>query len=129
MGKVGYKLPKAYKEKAIENGISLQTVYCRLERGWDLERAVTEDPRKNRTPIAAAIDSRDEEGNLKSVGRPKGKLISFTPYRDMEDRLKKAIEESGESRSVFLADAIEQYLDKLWEPKAKTKNQRRTKNK
>lgn len=129
MGKVGYKLPKKYKEKAIENGISLQTVYCRLERGWDLDRAVSEDPRKNRTPIAAAIDSRDEEGNLKSVGRPKGKIISFTPYRDMEDRLKKAIEESGQSRSVFIADAIEEYLDKLWEPKAKKKNQRRTKNK
>jgi hypothetical protein len=129
MGKVGYKLPKPYKEKAIDNGISLQTVYCRLERGWDLERAVTEDPRKNRTPIAAAIDSRDEEGNLKSVGRPKGKLISFTPYRDMEDILNQAIEESGKSRSVFIADAMEEYIGKLWQPKAKKKNHRRTKTK
>jgi hypothetical protein len=121
MGKVGYKLPEEYKQKAIANGISLQTVYARIDRGWDIERAVTEDPRKNRTPIAAAIDSRDSEGNLKSVGRAKGKLISFTPYRDMEDKLQKAIKESGQSRSVFLANAIEEYLEKLWKPKKITK--------
>ena len=51
----------------------------------------------------------------------KGKLISFTPYRDMQDKLQKAINESGQSRSVFLADAIEEYLEKLWEPKNKKK--------
>jgi hypothetical protein len=125
MGKVGYKLPEKYKQIAISNGLSLPTVYARIERGWDLERAVSEDPRKNRTPISAEKKLRDEHGNLKSVGRPKGKLISFTPYRDMEDKLQKAINESGQSRSVFLADAIEEYLEKLWQQSGEEKKSQR----
>ncbi len=39
MGKVAKILPEEYKQKAIENHISIQTVYKRLRTGWDLERA------------------------------------------------------------------------------------------
>ena len=126
MGKVGKLLPKEYKEKAIENKIPLPTVYRRLKNGWDLERAVTQQPNSK------YIDqfTRTEEGELMPSMRPKThKVYAFTAYADLEDLLNQAIEESGKLQSVFFADAIEEYLLKLWQPKTKKKNHRRSKTK
>jgi hypothetical protein len=123
MGKVGKLLPEEYKQKAIENNIPIPTVYGRLERNWDLERAVTELP-KNIVKVV-----REPTGEIKASNRPKGDVFSVTLYKDLEPLFNQALEESGQSRSVFVADAIEQYLLKLWKPRNKKKNHRRTKTK
>lgn len=103
-------LPEEYKERAIVNGISLQTVYARLKRDWSLERACNERPLPESTPASVRLGLREETGMLESTGRPRGNVISFTPYTETERLLNEAIKESGKSRSVFIADAIEAYV-------------------
>ena len=123
--KVGKKLPPEYHDKAIENNIPLSTVYNRLNRGWDLEKAVTTLP----TRKTYANTQNREEGVMVPSSRPRSKSISFSPYKDYEDLLNDAIAKSGKSRSEFIADALEHYLYNVWQPKAKKKNHRRTKTK
>ena len=111
MGKKAKKLPEDKKKIALANGISLRTVYARIDRGWPIDRAITEPVKAENTPISAQIGSRQEGGLLKSPNKkPKGKLISFTPYRDDEKELYQLIAESGKSRSVFISEIIHQWL-------------------
>jgi hypothetical protein len=127
MGKVGKKLPEEYKLKAIENGISIQTVYGRLQRGWDLEKAVTK--KSTKIPLLTRKNSRTETGEYKASKRPKGRNIGVTIYKDLEPLLNQAIEESGKTKSEFIGDIVEEYLLKSWQPKAKKKNHRTRKTK
>lgn len=109
MGKTAILLPEEYKEKAIANKISIQTVYQRLKRGWDLERAVTEPPK---TPQHLSKLSRDE-GMIRSGNRPKGsKTYGFVYYKDREKQLDQAIAESGLSVSDFMSKIVDDYLEK-----------------
>ena len=118
MGKVAKLLPEEYKQKAIDNGIPLQTVYKRLQRNWELERAVTE---KSKTQYINQ-SHRSSEGELMPGDKPKGnKVYSFTPYIDSENLLDEAIAKSGKSKSVFLADMVEEYLKKWTRKKRKIK--------
>jgi hypothetical protein len=106
--------PDQYKERAIANGISIQTVYARLQRGWDLEKAVTEKPGTN----TYAHKAHREDGWITASERPRLKqCFSTSIYQDLEPTFNKALEESGLSRSEFIANAVEQYLLKLWTPK------------
>lgn len=116
MGKKAILLPDEYREIAEKNGLSIQTVYSRIKRGWELEKAVTKKPeRKYASP-------KRKEGMIIARDRPKGdRPISFYFYKDLEDLLEKAITESGLSRSEFLSQALETYLLKLWKPKTKTR--------
>jgi hypothetical protein len=104
MGKVAKLLPEKYKQIAIANEIPLPTVYRRLKSDWDLQRAVTEKPKK------VIITQRKETGELIALDRPKGNTISFTPYQDNEELLEKAIAKSGKPKSVFLADIVDSWL-------------------
>ena len=121
MGKVAKLLPEEYKLKAIANNIPIQTVYWRIENNWDLEKAVTKQPRKIKR-------NRDKEGQIIS-DRPKSHIYTFNFYDDKKELLEKAIEESGKTKSEFIADAMEKYLLKLWQPKAKKRNHRTRKSK
>ena len=123
--KVGKKLPPEYHDKAIENKIPLSTVYNRLNRGWDLEKAVTTLPTRK---TYASTENR-EEGVMIPSDRPRGKSITFNPYQEYEHLLNNAIAESGKSRSEFIADVLEYYLLKVWKPKSKKKNNRTTRTK
>ena len=122
MSAYGVKLPEEYKQKAIANNLSLQTVYGRINRGWDLEKAVTTPPKLK---TAAYYNQRDSEGNIKSGKRPKGKNRTFTAYADMDQLLDDAIADSGLSSSDFLAIAVEDYLTKLWKPKSQKPSKRK----
>jgi hypothetical protein len=108
MGKVGYKLPDKYKQIAIDNGISLQTVYSRINHGWELEKAVNKKPSKKIRAI------RSKTGEL--ITSRKKYPISIHFYEDKEEILDDAIAQSGKTRSEFIADVLEDYLDK-WEKK------------
>jgi hypothetical protein len=115
INKKGKKLPPEYQEKAIANGLSLSTVYDRLNRGWDLDKAVNTPP----TRKTYASSSERIDGSIKATDRPRGRTITFSTYKDIEPLLNDAIKESGKSKSQFIADAVEQYLLKLWKPKTK----------
>ena len=119
MGKVAKKLPEEYKQRAIDNGISVQTVYGRLQRGWDLEKAVTH--KSTKVPLLTRKNSRTETGEFKSLNRPKSKNIGVTIYKDLEPILNEAVKESGKTKSEFIGDVIEEYLLKHWKPQNKKK--------
>ena len=123
--KVGKKLPPEYHKLMEENGLSPSTVYDRINRGWDIEKAVTTLP----TRKTYANTQNREEGVMIPSSRPRSKSITFSPYKDYENLLNDAIAESEKSRSEFIADALEHYLYKVWQPKAKKKNHRRSKTK
>ncbi len=106
--------PDDYKEKAIANNISVNTVYSRLERGWDLDKAVTTPPIR-KTYIHEA---KREDGWVIPSDRPRlKKSMSVSLYQDLEPLFNEALADSGLSCSEFIANAIEQYLLKLWTPK------------
>jgi hypothetical protein len=123
--KVGKKLPPKYHKLMEENKLSASTVYDRINRGWDVEKAVSTPPTRK---TYASTENR-EEGVMIPSNRPRGKSITFSPYKDYENLLNDAIAESGKSRSEFIADALDHYLYKVWQPKGKKKNHRRTKTK
>jgi hypothetical protein len=116
--KHGVVLPDEYRELAIANGISIKTVYARIKRGWEVNKAVTVLP----TKITSAHTNKREEGWIVSGNRAKGSPITFTMYKDSEDLFNEAVNESGLSRSDFVANAVEQYLLKLWKSKTPKKN-------
>lgn len=113
MSKNPYVLPLEYKQLAIDNGLKIQTVYKRIQKGWDLYRACTQKARK---PPSHLYTAPRVEGMIQSE-RPRSKKVTFNYYDDDADRLDKAIDESGLSASEFTAKAMEEYLDKLWKPK------------
>jgi hypothetical protein len=117
MGKVAKLLPEKYKQKAIENNIPIQTVYYRLNKNWDIEKAVTQKPKQT------IKRHRDKEGQIISE-RPKSHLYSFTFYDDKQELLDKAIEESGKTKSQFIADILEEYLIKWAKKKERIKTKK-----
>jgi hypothetical protein len=105
MGKVAKKLPEEYRKKALENNLSLTTVYARISRGWDLEKAVTKTPSKIYTENNKRI-----EGEIQKSDRPRSDLFSIRIYQDNEKLFQEAVKESGKSKSQFVADAVDYYL-------------------
>ena len=112
MGKVAKLLPEEYKQKAIANNIPLQTVYYRIEKNWDLERAVTQPPRK-------ISRKRREDGEI-TTDRAKSHQHSFNFYDDKQELFDRAWKESGKTKSEFISDIVEDWLDK-WAKKNKVK--------
>lgn len=96
------------EQKAIaeNNEIPLVTVYKRLERGWDIEKAITKPTRK-------PGNIKREDGLFVDAGR--GKRRHFSISIKWEDDLEKAIADSEMSESEWIEQVI---IDKL---KAKKK--------
>lgn len=98
MGKVGKILSAEQKAIALSNNLSLQTVYLRLSRGWDIDRAVSEAPR-NKYQV-----SRGESGEILSEG--KGKIRSFRVPAEIDSEVDRLIAESGLSQSEWAGSAV-----------------------
>jgi hypothetical protein len=112
MGKVAKKLPEEYKVIAQNNGISLQTVYGRLQRGWDLDKAVNKIPSAN----YAFVKSLPRDEGTIAIGERKktSRSYSFNWYEDLEEVLESAVLKSGLTRSDFICTAVEYYLNNVW---------------
>jgi hypothetical protein len=111
MGKRGFILSTEDKEKAIAAGLSLQTVYARIKRGWDVEKAITVAPMA--TPLTEL--ERTATGELLPkdslpVGRPRTIYLNLI----YDEYLDKEIEQSGLGQSRFIAKIIEDYLKKKY---------------
>ncbi len=116
MGKVGYILPEDKKKEAIANGLALQTVYSRLKRGWEVDRAVSEKPRDT---IAHHLE-RSPTGELLPQDK-KGKQRAFRLPSLMDGEVDQAIASSGLSPTKWYTLAIKEYLVKSSRDRRKKK--------
>ena len=103
MAKFGSVLPDDKKEIAIANGIPLTTVYRRLKRDWDMERAITQPPRKSHIHKL----QRRKEGAFKSDRLKSKEMHAFFNYAENEKAFMNMVNESGKNVSNFIADLID----------------------
>lgn len=89
---------------AESNEIPKVTVYKRLDRGWDVEKAITKPTRKPK-------NVKREDGLFVDSGRGKRRYFSL-PVK-WEDDLKKAIADSGLSESEWIEQVIIDRLKKI----------------
>ena len=82
---------------AEDNGIPKVTVYKRLERGWDVEKAITKPTRKLK-------NVKREDGLFVDAGRGESRFFSLP--QEWDDKLKDAIAKSGMSENEWLEQTI-----------------------
>lgn len=97
------------KTIAEENEIPLVTVYKRLDRGWDVEKAITKPTRKPK-------NVKREDGLFVDAGRGERRYFSL-PVK-WEDDFRKAIAQSELSESEWIEQVI---IDKLKSKKKQAK--------
>ncbi len=97
-------MPRASKllteeQKAIaeENNIPLVTVYKRIQSGWDIEKAITQPPRKVK-------NVKREDGLFVDAGR--GETRHFSLPQEWDEKLKQAIADSGITEAEWIEQAI-----------------------
>lgn len=108
MGKVAKLLPPEDAAIAEKNGIPLVTVYKRLQRGWDVEKAITKPTRSK------GNQARDDRGEYqpKSETGKKGKIWSFAMPEEFDPMLSSAIADSELTQTDFLTEIVTKELRK-----------------
>jgi hypothetical protein len=106
MGRKATILSDEKKAIALGNGLSLQTVYARLNRGWDVDKAISTKPMA--TPFTEL--ERSPTGEIKS-DNPKGILRTFSIHKQLDDKLDQLIEASGMNQSSFIGKIVEDYIN------------------
>lgn len=86
---------------AENNGIPKVTVYKRLERGWDIEKAINKPTRK-------PGNTKRKDGVFVDAGR--GERRHFSLPQEWDDELEKAIAEAKTSESELLEKAVIDWL-------------------
>lgn len=94
---------------AEKNEIPKVTVYKRLDRGWDVEKAITQPTRK-------AGNTKRKDGLFVDAGRGESRFFSLPV--EWDEKLVKAIADSGMSEKEWLEQTI---IDKLKTKKKQTK--------
>lgn len=82
---------------AEDNGIPKVTVYKRLERGWDVEKAIAKPTRK-------VGNTKRKDGLFVDAGRAKARFFSLP--QEWDDKLTEAIANSGMSENEWLEKTI-----------------------
>ena len=106
MPRVSKLLTESQLAIAEKNGIPKVTVYKRLDRGWDVEKAITQPTRK-------AGNRKRKDGLFVDTGRAKARFFSLP--QEWDDKLKVAIANSGMSENEWLEQTI---IEKLKSKKA-----------
>ncbi len=91
---------------ADKNGIPRTTLYNRLNAGWDIDRAISEPPRKRTVSL-----ERNEEGVFVGVG--KGKPRNFSLPQEWDEKLDKAIAKSGLAASEWIEETVINRLKRM----------------
>jgi hypothetical protein len=104
MGKVAKLVPPEKLAIAEEKGIPAVTVYKRLKRGWDLEKAITE-------PTRVSNRQRDNSGEFVDIG--KGQTWRFSMSQEWDELLEKAIADSGMNQYDFIAQIVINKLKRM----------------
>ena len=108
MGRVGKKILPEQIAIAEENGIPRSTIYARLSKGWDIEKAISEPPRKR--PQLKKLQ-KNKDGELINTGEKKGKSRTIRFPESKDDLLDKAIAESGMNQVDFIVNATLEYIN------------------
>ena len=108
MSRVGKKVPPQEMAIAEENGISRSTLYARLNQGWDIEKAISEPPK--RRPQLNKL-KRNEDGELVTVNERKGKSRTVRFPESKDDLLDEAIADSGMNQVDFIVKATLEYIN------------------
>lgn len=106
MPKVGKKVPPDKMAIADANGIPRSTLYTRLSKGWNIDRAISEPPRKKAVNL-----ERNEEGVFVSAG--KGKARHFSLPEELDEKLDKAIAKSGLAPSQWIEETVINRLKRI----------------
>ncbi|MDJ0595849.1 MAG: hypothetical protein QNJ72_38685 [Pleurocapsa sp. MO_226.B13] len=101
MPRVSKLLTEEQKAIAEKNGIPLVTVYKRLDRDWDVEKAITQPTRKTG-------NRKRKDGLFVDTGRAKARFFSLP--QEWDDKLTKAIANSDLSESEWIERVV---IDKL----------------
>jgi hypothetical protein len=104
MGRVGKLIPSEQVAIAEKNGIPLTTVYKRLQRGWDVEEAITKPPKERKL-------KHDEEGQFTGIG--KGKPRSFTLPIEWDEIFDLEVKESNQTQSEWISEAVINQLKRI----------------
>ena len=106
MPKIGKKVPPEQMAIADANGIPRSTLYNRINNGWDIEKAISQPPRKKAVNL-----ERNEEGIF--VGAGKGKTRHFSLPEELDEKLDKAIAKSGIAPSQWIEEVITKKLKRI----------------
>ena len=106
MPKVGKKVPPGKMAIADKNKIPRTTLYNRLKAGWDIDRAISEPPRKK-----SVVVERNSEGVF--TGSGKGKTRHFSLPEELDEKLDKAIAKSGLAPSQWIEEVITNKLKRI----------------
>lgn len=77
LGVGDYMITSSMLNKAEENGISYHTLYRRLQRGWDEERAVTE-PSKKKSERQYWLEIAKENGIIEGTFNSRVNLYGYS---------------------------------------------------
>ena len=97
------QIPSEYYERAALIGISNQTLYNRVNRGWDLEAAATTPPDHKKESLRR---------NSRFYGVPRGKVRTVRMPLELEEVLNEAIASSGLTEMDFLTEIVASYLER-----------------
>lgn len=86
---------------AKQNGISTTTVYNRVNRGWNLEKAIT-------IPTDHNLNSKREQSKLFSRKRGKTRITKLPA--EWEEKYEQHLEDSGLTEIDFIAEIIGKYF-------------------
>ena len=106
MPKVGKLVPPDKMAIADNNGIPRTTLYNRIRAGWDINKAISEPPRKKAVTL-----ERNEEGTFVSAG--KGKTRHFSLPEELDEKLDKAIAKSGLAPSQWIEETVINRLKRI----------------
>ena len=101
MPRVSKLLTEEQKAIAEKNDIPLVTVYKRLDRDWDIEKAITKPTRKIK-------NVKREDGLFVDAGR--GERRQFSLPKEWDEELERAIAESQMGESELLEIAVIDWL-------------------
>lgn len=104
MGKVAKLVSPEKLEIAEKNGIPKVTVYKRLDRGWDIHRAITE-------PTKKVARERDQKGEFISQG--KGKSRTITLPEEWDEFFDEVVESSQLNQSEWISQLVVNKLKRM----------------
>jgi hypothetical protein len=108
MGRVGKKVPPEKMAIAEANGISRSTLYARLNKGWEIEKAISESPLSR--PQLDKLE-RNSDGELVTIGEKRGKSRTIRFPESKDDLLDEAIANSGMNQVDFIVNATLEYIN------------------
>jgi hypothetical protein len=104
MGKVAKLVSPDKLAIAEKNGIPKVTVYKRLDRGWDLEEAITKPTRKTSL-------ERNEIGEFLDRGRGRSRTITLP--KEWDEIFDLEVKESNQTQSEWISEVVINQLKRI----------------